>query len=324
MGYGGYSHEAHEAITRSRAELPRQKVFSQRSCHPLMNPHGVKLRESRDSPSHPNSLGVVFALDVTGSMGQIPEQLARRELPTFMKTLLDCGVTDPQVLFLAVGDATSDRAPLQVGQFESAAKEMDQWLTWSFLEGGGGALGCESYELGLYFAARHTALDCVEKRNRRGYLFMTGDENPYPYVSKKQVAELVGDTLDDDLPLARVVDEAQRLYEPFFLIPDTARAGRCERAWRDALGDHVIVMESPEHTCLVSSSLVALCEGAVRDLDALAKRLRDHGMDAKSVGPVIRAVTPFAAARERDGAQRPKVESAGVPQGEGASGMRRL
>ena len=40
--------------------------------------------------------------------------------------------------FVAVGDATCDRAPLQVGQFESAAKEMDQWLTWSFLEGGGG------------------------------------------------------------------------------------------------------------------------------------------------------------------------------------------
>ncbi len=323
MGYGGYSHEAHEAITKARAELPRQQVFTQKSCHPLMNPHGLKLRESRDSPSHPNSVGVVFALDVTGSMGQIPELLARKELPTFMKTLLDCGVADPQVLFMAVGDATCDRAPLQVGQFESAAKEMDQWLTWSFLEGGGGALGTESYELGLYIAARHTAMDCWEKRKHRGYLFMTGDENPYPYVSKKQVHDLVGDTLDDDMPLARVVDELQRTYEPFFLIPDLSRAKRCERAWRDALGDHVIVMEEAADTCLVTSGLMALCEGAARDLDALAKRMRDNGVEAKRVGAVIRAVTPFSASRGRDGAPAAKTTDSPIPQGDGESKHRR-
>ena len=27
---------------------------------------------------------------------------------------------------------------LQVGQFESTAELMDQWLTWTYLEGGGG------------------------------------------------------------------------------------------------------------------------------------------------------------------------------------------
>ena len=323
MGYGGYSHEAHEAITKARAELPRQQVFTQKSCHPLMNPHGLKMRESRDSPSHPNSVGVVFALDVTGSMGQIPELLAKRELPTFMKTLLDCGMPDPQVLFMAVGDATCDRAPLQVGQFESAAKEMDQWLTWSFLEGGGGALGTESYELGLYIAARHTSMDCWEKRKHRGYLFMTGDENPYPVVSRQQVSALIVDGLEEDLPLARLVDELQRTFEPFFLIPDPQRAKRCERAWRDALGDHVIVMEEPADTCLVTAGLMALCEGAVSDLDALAKRLRDNGVEGKRVGAVVRAVTAFSASRGRDGAPAPKTSAGAIPQGDGTSGHKR-
>jgi hypothetical protein len=323
MGYGGYSHEAHEAITKLRRELPRQQVFQQTKCHHLMNPHEVKFRESRDSPTHPNSLGIVFALDVTGSMGQIPEHLARKELPTFMKWLMDCGVADPQVLFLAVGDAVSDRAPLQVGQFESAAKEMDQWLTWSYLEGGGGALGCESYELGLYFAARHTLMDCWEKRRHRAYLFMTGDESPYPYVSKKQVKELIGDTLDDDLPFARIVDEVQRMYEPFFLIPDAERAKRCERPWRDAMGDHVIVMEDAADTCLVSAGLVSLCEGATRDLDALAKRMDVVGVHPKRIGAVVRALTPFAATRGQDGAPAPRSESADVPSGEGTSRMKR-
>ena len=40
----------------------------------------MKLRECRDSPTHPDSLGIVFALDVTGSMGKIPDLLARTEL----------------------------------------------------------------------------------------------------------------------------------------------------------------------------------------------------------------------------------------------------
>ncbi len=141
MGYGSYSYEAHEAMTRARADKPVQQVFKQTQCHPLMDPHGVKARESRDSAAHPNSLGIVFALDVTGSMGKIPDLLARERLPSFMKTLLACGIADPSVLFLAVGDAASDRAPLQVGQFEASEREIDQWLTWTFLEGAGGTFG---------------------------------------------------------------------------------------------------------------------------------------------------------------------------------------
>ena len=143
MGSGVYSHVAHEALIRTRANIPVEQVFQQRECHPLMNPKGVRLRESRDSADHPQSLGIVFALDVTGSMGQIPKIMATQQLPNFMKILLDCEVRDPQPLFVAIGDAFSDRAPLQVGQFESTAELMDQWLTWTYLEGRGGGTGQE-------------------------------------------------------------------------------------------------------------------------------------------------------------------------------------
>src|SRR5438067_4285705 len=147
MGHGNYSHAAHAALIADRANAGHGEVFQQRDCHPLMSPHGLKMRESRDSPDHPNSLGIVFALDVTGSMGDIPQLLATRELPTFMKLVTACGIPDPQLLFMAIGDAFSDHAPLQVGQFESTAELMDQWLTWTYLEGGGGGSGEESYEL---------------------------------------------------------------------------------------------------------------------------------------------------------------------------------
>ena len=100
-------------------------------------------------------------------------------------------IPHPQILFAAVGDATCDRVPLQVGQFESDNR-MDQNLENMILEGGGGGQKTESYELTLYIAARHTAIDCWEKRGRKGYLFIIGDEMAYPLVHRAHVNRLVG------------------------------------------------------------------------------------------------------------------------------------
>ena len=306
MGYGNYSYEAHQDIAGSRAHKSRDEVFNQRQVHPLMNPFGVGMRESRDSVEHPNSLPIIFALDVTGSMGEIPDLLARQELPQFMKTLLDSGVADPQVLFMCVGDSAHDHGPLQVGQFESAAEDIDRWLTWSWLEGGGGGNGCESYDLAMYFAARHTDTDCATKRGKRGYFFMTGDENPYPNTARKCVKSLIGDELEDDLPLEQVCAELASVYNPFFLIPSQARTN-CEAPWRKVLGDHVICMDAPSDTCYVAASLVGLCEGVVPDLDTLARRLEGQKMSRKRIAGILKALTPFAATLQRDGAGVPRL-----------------
>ncbi|PTL81385.1 hypothetical protein [Vitiosangium sp. GDMCC 1.1324] len=300
MGYGNYSNDAHEALLRDRAQIPTQQVFQQKACHPLMNPKGVRLRESRDSAEHPNSLGVVFALDVTGSMGAIPKLLATELLPKFMKVLTDCKVPDPQLLFMAVGDATSDSAPLQVGQFESTAELMDQWLTWSFIEGGGGGTGHETYELGLYFLAQHTEMDCWVKRKKKGYLFMTGDELPYPILSKHIVEGIIGDRLDDDLKVEEVVAELQKTFVPFFVIPDLERRRKCERRWRDLLGDHVLCMESPQDICFVTAGAVSLHEGLVKDVDGLSRVLRDANVPGDRLAATIRALTPLAEALGRN------------------------
>ena len=322
MGFGNYSHAAHEALTNGRVDLPTQDVFRQTTCHPLMNPHGVRLRECRDSADHPHSLGIAFALDVTGSMGDIPVLLARREIPNFMKILTACGVPDPQLLFMAVGDATCDSAPMQVGQFESSAELMDQWLTWTYLEGGGGGQNTESYELALYFLAQHTEMDCVRKRGKRGYMFMTGDELPYPAVSRHQVDTIFDDQLDADLPVNAVVAELEKTFHPFFLVPDLERRTRCERRWRDLLGDHVICMESPADTCWVAASIVALSEGVVPQLDALSAVLTDAGAPRDRIAGTLRALVPFAATLGRDGAHAPRLRPAALNAG-GASRSRR-
>ncbi len=297
MGYGNYSQDAHLALLQRRQTLPSQKVFRQYECHPLMNPKGVRARECRDSAEHPQSLGIVFALDVTGSMGDIPRLLATQQLPKFMKVLEDCKVPDPQLLFTAVGDATSDTAPLEVGQFESTAELMDQWLTWSYLEGGGGGTGQESYELALYFLALHTEMDCWVKRQKRGYLFMTGDENPYPILSRHVAEAVTGDHLDDDLKVEEVVAEVQRTFTPFFIIPDRQRRGRCERIWRDLLGDHVLCMDAPADICFVTAGALLLSERLVTDIKELETVLQGSGMPKERGNAVLQTLKPLAEAQ---------------------------
>jgi hypothetical protein len=294
MGSGNYSLTAHEALLRGRANLPEQQVFKQDKCHPLMNPKGVRLRESRDGSDHPQSLGIVFALDVTGSMGEIPKLMANQQLPTFMKILIDCQIRDPQILFMAVGDAISDNAPLQVGQFESTGELMDQWLTWSYLEGGGGGSGEESYELGMYFLAMHSEMDCMTKRGKRGYLFITGDEKPYPTLSKHVVEAVIGDNLDEDLSCEEIVAEVQKSFVPFFIIPDYARAKRCERRWRDLLGDNVICLDASMDVCFVTAGAILLNEGRASNIKELTALLSGAGMPSDRKNKVVQSLTPYA------------------------------
>ncbi len=324
MGYGEYSHAAHLALTTARAERPAEEVFPQRSCHPLMAPRGA-IRECRDSDDHPESRGIVFAFDVSGSMGDLPRRLATETLPAFMSVLLDGGVKDPAVCFVAVGHAGVDRAPLQVGQFESSAALIDQWLTRLWLEGGGAGRH-EAYELAMWFAARHVRLDSVEKRGQRGFLFLTGDVAPNPAISRVQVERVLGDALEADLPIRDAIEELQRTFEPFFLVaPGVARD--IERAWRDLLGDRVVVLEAVEDAAHVAAGLVWLLqgsgEGKVATLRVYVDRVAATGLARQRCARIARALVPFAASIGRDGAPRPRPTGTDLPRGDRPSGLDR-
>lgn len=294
MGYGGYSYEAHQAITTARSALPAQAVFTQRACHPLMDPLNIKLRQSCASANHPNPTSVIFALDVSGSMGTIPEQIARKELPTFMKALLDAGVTDPQVLFMAIQDCAGGVSPLQVSQFESTAELMDQWLTRCWIMGGG-ASAYESYDLGFYFAAHRTRLDSLDKFGKKGYLFMTGDEPCYESLNAKWVKQFVGDELPKDMPLGQVIQECGDKFNSFFLVPDPQRGKQVSPFWRQFLGEQTIVLGDPSDTCAVAAGIVALNEGRAPSLAAIGEKLAAGGLDKARVNRVIAAMKPWAA-----------------------------
>jgi hypothetical protein len=294
MGYGNYSLAAHKALTDARASASASDVFRAGACDPKMNPLGVKMRESRDSAKHPNSIGIVFALDVSGSMGEIPKQLATKTLPTFMDSVLTV-LPDPQICFMAFGNVTSDRSPLQVGQFESEAQLIDGWLSKLHLEGGGGGLG-ESYDLAMYFATHHVAMDCWEKRQKKGYFFMTGDEVSFVSMPQSFVKQVIGDDVEMEARMDETIVALQKRFHVFFLIPDAQRAAtdKCGQCWNDFLHERCVVLHSAEDTAVACALLLAVQEGASRSKDDVARQLETkmHRTGAER-DRVVEAIAPF-------------------------------
>jgi len=64
-------------------------------------------------------------------------------------------------------------------------------------------------------------------------------------------------------------------------------------------------MESPRDTTACIAAIVAMNEGALPDLDAIARKLEQQGLARERIGGVIRALSPWAASLEKDGAPSP-------------------
>ena len=300
MGSGRWSTDVYDAAARYRAATGVSAfAYSDggaTAVHPNLDPYGVTKRESRDSDEHPESLAIAVLFDVTGSMRRVPRAL-QVKLPELLGLLLRKGyVTHPQILFGAIGDATCDHAPLQIGQFESDNR-MDDDLGRILLEGGGGGQKTESYELAMYFMARHTSIDCHERRGRRGYLFLIGDEMPYPRVKAQEVRRIIGDDIVEDLRLETIVAELNRKYDVYYILPEgSSYVGDDEvlGRWRRLLGQNVIQLDDLDAVCETIALTIALGEDAI-DLDNGLDHLREYG--SRSAPSVSRALARISTDR---------------------------
>lgn len=247
MGWGAYSvdNRTSRATSLGYDTKSTYEIFTQRQINNAMNPHGVTLRESRDNADHPNSLAIIIALDVTGSMGSVPHHLVKDGLPLIMGDIIQRATPDPQVLFVAIGDHECDSAPLQVGQFESSDELLDKWLTDVYIESGGGGNAGESYLLAWYFAAHHTAIDCLDKRNQRGFLFTIGDEPTLKKIPGRTLKNIMGDGQYGDEHANILLDRAREMYHVYHLhIKETGAGSRTETidGWKQLMGDNLIVI----------------------------------------------------------------------------------
>ena len=271
MGVSRWDPSDWSSHTARTAGKSRSRIFASRGLNDALDPKGVVMRESRDSAANPASTPIIVGLDVTGSMGMIPDALVRDGLGTMIEeTLTRKPVTDPHLMLMGIGDANYDRAPLQVTQFEADIRIAEQ-LQNIYLEGGGGGNASESYNLPWYFAAMHTSTDAYEKRGRKGYLFTVGDEEPPQRLVRDQISRVIGDDIESDaLSDAELIAAASRMYNVFHIVVQQGHhyrlhGDRVDRAWRELLGQRVIPLSDYTRLPEVIVSTIQVCEGENAD-----------------------------------------------------------
>lgn len=246
MGYSRYDEErsVYRAVTYSTKS--REQIFESNSLNRILDPKELTFREARDSERHPNSVPIIFGLDLTGSMGHIPERLVKGDLSKLMGTIIKSGIDDPALAFIGVGDQYSDRAPLQVGQFESGDAEQDTYLTSVWIESGGGPGIKESYQLAWLVAARHTVTDAWEKRGQKGFLFTVGDEWVHPEIDKDTLKNVLGYVQPSVIKTVDILKEAQEKWHVYHVHINHHgwREDEIIDPWKELLGQNFLITDN--------------------------------------------------------------------------------
>ena len=86
-----------------------QDMFKAKNIDSALDPKNV-IRECCDTEEHPNTIPVILALDVTGSMGQAAVEVAKK-LNVIMTKLYE-KVTDVEFLIMGIGDLACDSCPI--------------------------------------------------------------------------------------------------------------------------------------------------------------------------------------------------------------------
>lgn len=130
---------------------------------------------------------LVYALDVTGSMGILPKIIFDK-MPMIAGQIVEQGyLNDTQVSLAAVGDVLSDSGPLQICDF-SPVKELDAMLKKIWVEGNGGGQHFESYEFIAYYYARLYDMENAELP----IILFTGDESFRETMTKEELQRHFG------------------------------------------------------------------------------------------------------------------------------------
>lgn len=318
MGGGSWNTGAYTSSksTRAASGVPDfAYTVSASKVHENLDPKRINAKpfgklEARDSADHPDSHPIFVAFDVTGSNYERAVD-AQKRLPNLME-LLGKYITDPQVAIAANDDYVpminqrgTHAGCVQVSDFESDNRVDDHirniWLT----RNGGGNDG-ESYDLLLYIAAKKVVLDSVEKRGKKGYFFMYADEPIFDHVSKVQVEAVFGDTLEKNIPIEEVIEEARRNFNIFVIWPEGGYKHAKEQYIRLFGEESVLVSQHPNLICELIASTVGLYEEKATPAsivtDLVAVGVSDHEAKAlvkvtSHVGSALAATGAGKAAR---------------------------
>lgn len=225
MGSGTVSHSSMRAYASSLGRSydtstgrTTGQTFEARSIDPSLDPRQFKVRECCNSAEHPNTIPVILALDVTGSMGEACSETAAA-LGTIILDLYK-NHRDIEICVMGIGDLAYDRAPIQMSQFESDIRIAES-LDKVYMEHGGGGNQFESYTAAWYMGLKRTRLDCYDQQQRKGIIITMGDEPLNPYLPVRQLNDAINGTEQADIETRQLYNEASQKFDIFHIAVDS-------------------------------------------------------------------------------------------------------
>ena len=258
-----------------------------KSIHLSMDP--TRFKENKLKCDKPNP--IIFALDVTGSMGNW-SKIIYEKMPMFYgQIMMQNYLKDPSISFCAVGDATSDQSPLQVSEF-GQGKEIDQLIGKMYLEGGGGGNQHESYELSAYFYDHHVELTNVEIP----FFFLTGDEGYWEKLSGGTIDNIIGANPHQDFIGKNIWQDLMKKYNVFLIkkpFTNLKVEPKIIKQWNEALGEErVLLIKTPKACIDVILGAIAITSGA-RTMEGYIKDMKDRQQSEERIEEVSNALIKY-------------------------------
>ena len=269
----GFSDVAETKMSRSRVDA-------------AVLPRGRKLTCTTKSP-------VVYAFDVTGSMGDLPK-IIYDKMPMMAGQLIEKGyLEDTMISLSAVGDVLSDQAPLQVCDF-SVVKNLDEWLQRIWLEGNGGGQARESYEFIAYFYAKMCDIPNAETPI---FLF-TGDEGFRENLPAGTLKTHFGQGHESTHAFSVFEELKKKFKGNVFLIHRRYGGGRDQQIveqWESVLGkEKVIKLGSDLAIADVTLGVFAIVTGK-RTLEEYLQDMKVRGQTEERIAEVRESLKTLAA-----------------------------
>ena len=274
MGHGSYNAADWSRLKQSRGISDRSTagdIFRDNTVNEKYLPKFINVRESRDSADSPESTPIIIGFDSTGSMGYLAAEIAKNSLNKTATMILEKRpVTDPHIMCAAF-TAPNSNIPMQVTQFEADIRVVEQLLDFSL--GGGNRYSYDA--LVWYFALKHTATDCVEKRRKKGFLFCIGDEigddGKQSILSRQEIEHTFSDKGAKDYTTRGLAALVSEKYEIFHIITGNRTHSSLE-TWQPLLPGRNAVVE-PENIQYLAEVMISLMQlaGGMSPADTLAQ-----------------------------------------------------
>jgi hypothetical protein len=225
MGSGRWTKESFVSYSamlgRSYAEDTGRvsgQTYKARKIDKSLDPREFTVRECVNTEEHPNTIPVILALDVTGSMGEACSETAAA-LGVIVSNLYD-KITDVEFCVMGIGDLAYDDAPVQMSQFESDIR-IAEALDKIYMEHGGGGNRFESYTAAWYMGLKRTKLDCYDLQGRKGIIITMGDEPLNPYLPYNELNSDTNAKEQADIETGNLYVQASEKFDIFHIAVDS-------------------------------------------------------------------------------------------------------